>query len=403
MQDNQFIDDLVNISHSPEAIEKFKTYNIKTYSAMFEALSNPKQELNIRINACQAIFVLWSSIDRRRAVPVLLKAIKSPEQELRHNIVRTLGQLRARQSVKALMAITQNQAEDIQVRYLAVEALGMIQDERAKPMLQRLVLDVSDSPYIRSAAIEWAYLLLFDKDDLSIFDKLLADPSPDIRFWSTFALANLGGHGYDITSMLSKLDHIAVFDHSVPEFWGWHVSREALAALERIYFQTYCQHYIDEHGYPNEHSWGVWLISPMPEYARYLRLYRKWSDDWRYTIEMQPAVSLEISPEWLKEQLQAAWQQVSFDVRIDSGAYTLSWLIQIEGYNLLGGLHRDGYAIVLTGHSEAVRQFALWYCHIIANDSIHLYEWASPGIKLHHSMTLQDVSNALNSQYTSSS
>lgn len=254
MRDNRLVDDLVKIAHSPEAIEKLATHNIKTYTKLLDVLCDEHVKPDIRLSACWATFALWRSIDRRRAVPALLKALQSSHPDLRHTVIRTLGQLSTRQAVKPLMTIVQNQAEDTQARYFAVEALGAIGDERAKPILQRLVLDGADNVYVRSAAIEWAYLLLFDGSELSIFDKLLSDSSPDIRFWATFALANFAGHGYDIASALSVLDSIAAFDHTLPEFWGWHVDREALAPLEHLHFQPYRQHYIDEHGYQDEHS-----------------------------------------------------------------------------------------------------------------------------------------------------
>lgn len=146
----------------------------------------------------------------------------------------------------------------------------------------------------------------------------------------------------------------------------------------------------------------MYLISPAPEYEQYLRLHRKWREDWRYTTEKTPSVDLQIPLEWLKEELQAKWQPISFDVRMGTQTYTLSWLITIEGFNLLGGLHRDGYAVVVTGHSEATHRFALWYRSIFADHDLYLYEWASPGIKLHHNMTLEKVREAVNKQYTSS-
>ena len=60
-------------------------------------------------------------------------------------------------------------------------------------------------------------------------------------------------------------------------------------------------------------------------------------------------------------------------------AYLLSWLVETEGETILGGLHRDGYALVLTGEYEAILRVARWYRGIIPSETLlYLYEWAGP-------------------------
>ena len=402
MQDNQLIADLTGTVITIEQIEKLKAHNIESYSQLFAVLSDEASEMSVRLEACWAIIFLWKSIDRRRAVPVLLKALRSEQLEIRRQVMRTLGQLSAHRAVEPLVAIARDKSENLELRYHAVEALGAIDDQRVRPFIQQLVFDETDNVYVRSAAIEWAYSLVDDGDQLTNLIKLLSDTSPDIRFWAAFALANLGGCGQDILPALSVLDDIAAFDHKLPESWGWHVDREALEPLETIYFQPYRQYYVDEDGDQHEYSWGMRLISPTFEYMRFLNMYRKWQPGWHYTVEQSPSVDLHISPEWLREKLQAQWNSLSFDVRPDSKTYNLSWLTEINGFNLLGGLHRDEFALVITGNPEATYEFALWYRSIIEDHDLYFYEWAMPGVKLDKTMTLEQLKDAVNKQYDTS-
>jgi len=155
----------------------------------------------------------------------------------------------------------------------------------------------------------------------------------------------------------------------------------------------------DENGFNCEHSWDVYLISVGPEYNRYSQHYHDRQQDGADSVERVPPITLQVSVEWLKTQLQARWSSVAFDVRHDSQAYRLNWLIEIDGFNLIGGLHRDGYAVVITGNSEAIYQFVQWYRRITPDYELYFYEWASPGIRLQSNMSLKQIREAMSTQY----
>ena len=401
MRDIQLLDDLASVNYPLESREQLASSGIKSYSGLFAFLRDETSEPDLREKICWAVFALWQSIDRRVAVPALLKTLQSPHLNLRQTAIRTLGQLNSQLAVMPLTDIAQDQSEDIQTRYFAIEALGTIQDKRAQLVLQRIAFDSNENVYVRSAVIEWSFALLFENNDLTPIIKLLSDPEPDIRFWAAFALTNLANCGHDISSALSALDYVVASDHTVPEYWGWHVDREALKALEILNFQPYRQFYIDEDGYEDEISWDMYVISLTPEYDRYLRLYRTFQEDCTYKTKKSPEIDIFFSSSWLKEQLQKQWNPVSFDLRPDSQAFNLSWLTQIDGFNLMGGLHRDGQTVVITGNTAATYQFALWYRSIIRNHDLYLYEWASPGILLNDDMTLMQIKKDIDKQYIS--
>jgi hypothetical protein len=89
--------------------------------------------------------------------------------------------------------------------------------------------------------------------------------------------------------------------------------------------------------------------------------------------------ALNVDPVWLADHLRAAFPGVNFEARPGSQAYLLSWLAETEGETVLGGLHRDGYALVLTGAYTAIMRVARWYRGIIPSETpLYLYEWAGP-------------------------
>lgn len=161
MQDNRLLLDLIEANYPSEATEKLSAQGIKTYARLFAALRDEGVLTETRESACRAVFALWQTIDRRVAVPALLKTLRSAHPDLRHITIRTLGHLNAQLAVKPLIEVAQDRNEDTQTRYFAVEALGAIRNEQVKPILRSLVLDQTDSVYVRSAVIEWAYSLSF--------------------------------------------------------------------------------------------------------------------------------------------------------------------------------------------------------------------------------------------------
>ncbi|MCB9453467.1 MAG: HEAT repeat domain-containing protein [Anaerolineaceae bacterium] len=395
MQDSRLIADLQNTNFPQEKLELLQNHPIETYMQLFDVLRDTTATSAFRVVACQAVFFLSRSVDRRRAIPPLLVALRAEQVEVRQSAAIALEMMRARRAIEPFMVLAQDKMEDVRVRVSAVKALLDVRDEHITPtiatIIRNIIFDESEDIQIRAEAIEWGYYLI-EEPDAAHFIRLLSEPAPDIRFWTAYALADTG---IDIAPAQSALDRMAAYDHNLPEFWGWHLDREALMPLEKIYFAPYRQFYFCEAGEKDEYSWDVSLISPAPEYNRFTFFYRQFQSDWRFTVEPIPPVELNIPADWLREKLQAAWNPISFDARPgDCLTYSLSWLIQIDGFNLLGGLHRDGYAVVLTGNRRAVCTFAAWYRSIILHYTLYLYFWAGVGFKLEQDMTAADVERA---------
>jgi len=393
MQDNQLISDLIKVEFHPDSLKNLQENSIETYSQLFDLLHDSSADIELRKTACHAVSKLYKSIDKQRVAPALLVALQSDRVELRRDAAKSLT-FHSKRAKEPLIEIIQNKKEDQSVRIYSILALSYVEDLSIFSIFLKIINDVTDDLEVRCLALENSYMHA-DENSIKHYVELLSNESPNIRFWAVFALVNIAGHQHDISDALPKLDEIVANDHTLPERWGWHVDREAIEALESIYFRPYRQFFIDEDGEQDEHRWSVCLISPAHEYDRFMYFNRSYQAGFGYTIEPEPPITLKIDVDWLKNQIEEHWQDANFDVRRQSQAYTLSWLLQIDGYNLLGGLHRDDYAIVLTGHRTAVYEFAAWYRGIIKEHKLFLYGWADPGIHLKHDMTVEQIEKAI--------
>lgn len=242
--------------------------------------------------------------------------------------------------------------------------------------------------YLRSGAIEWSSSSrLCTADWLTDYIALLDNPSADLRFWACYAILNVAWIA-DISPARAKLDQLAAFDEAVPLYFGWQVGREALAPLE----------YIDSRAH-------VILISPAIEYWKLSQSFREFRAHGEPFINTPlPPVTLQIDPDWLRQKIQRRYRKVTFNWRAPLETYLLTWRIETKRHVLMGGLHRDGYGIVLTrkGRSAANVKFAVWLRSLIeSSQTLYLYDWANDGVELRQGMTLEEVQRAQQAMHAS--
>ena len=107
-----------------------------------------------------------------------------------------------------------------------------------------------------------------------------------------------------------------------------------------------------------------------------------------------PSVTLDIDPAWLTDRLREQWPDVQLNTREPRPqAYLLDWRMTMEGKIVSGALHRDRYAVVITG--DDAYPFAAWYRSIVASEQpLYLYEWADYGVELRPGMAASDIETA---------
>lgn len=275
----------------------------------------------------------------------------------------------------ALFKIIMDRSETDRVRIMAVSSVGLHTPETSEAY-QRIILDPTESIDMRSTALE---NLPAHKNVLAICRAMLAEPSPDLRFWAAFRLAS---RPPALKKALPLLDHLCATDHTLPEIWGWHVDREILRPLEMI-------HYFNLTLWPRRRSrhtqFYTWIVSPVAEYSSYLTRYRQTIDQWGNRPEQPLETDFRIHLDYLRSKLSERWPDIRFNARQPAPkAYVLDWLVKFEDERtLIGAVHRDGYALILTGLKDDVREFATWYRSVLPKvTTLYLYEWAGQAEEL---------------------
>jgi hypothetical protein len=396
LQNAQLLQDLKREAWTDDVIDRLKQANVTTYKQLFALIRDEQADLQLRMDVSDEIRRLFSWIDKRRFVPPLLDALKTSHEPLLQNAIQALGNLESKRAVKPISNLVGNKTLSYETRRFAVLALLEVGDKQAVPSLLDIMFDSTDDIKIREDAIEQTAWFI-DPSLVASYAKLLSDPEPEMRFWAAYGL---GVMRTDISVALSELDRVAAFDHTAPDGW-WHIDREALDALENIYWQRLGL------GSTKTSSKHVYLISPAHEYSTFKWLFNRQSES-KHKRLLPP--NLKIHLDWIGEKIQEKWPAAKLNVRNPrTQTYLVDWLMEIDGEPLIGGLHRDQYAIVITGSEKTVQVFAAWYRSIIPQEQyLFLYEWAGLAVELRPGMTAKAVEaeqiqrdkhmNALNEQ-----
>jgi hypothetical protein len=374
-----------------ERAERLEQHGLVTYDDLFRVLHDESAELVLRREACSSIFILHEQVDGRKAVPILLKLLNEEDLELRRTAILALGEWKTKRVANVLIELVTNRTARTTGRNEAIYILGQFKHVRIEAIFEQIMFDESEDFRLRSLAIE-AFPRYENMIDTWV--KLLADSEPDVRFWAAFRLAQPRDGSQ---RALPILDKVAAFDHILAKAYGWHVDREALRGLESIYSIPYRAKEYPNYSVEDLPDYGTWLVSPAAEYFTLMHEYRRWHEDWIYDNLPLPAFTLRVDANWLREEIEKAWSGVSFDARQPKPqTYVLDWHLQIDGENLLGGLHRDQYGLVLSGNEAAVYAFAAWYRSIIAAEhALYLYEWADEAIELTPGITPGEIKQVI--------
>jgi hypothetical protein len=384
MQDDQLLQDLSEKhEYARELGEKLRENEVTTYSKLFALAQDERADSSLRINCLWAVSYLSSELDKRRVVFPLLTALKSGDASVRSAAAHTLGFVGNHRAIPALIALLDDKSQPERVRIDAANALSSMPDQRAYPVVKRIMFDTTENLEIRAYTIEWLGHFAGD-DAINNYIELLSDPESDVRFWTAFCLCQ---RDKDISAARSKLDEIVAFDHSLPKYWIWHTDREAMYPLEIIYFQSL------EAKTEDSHYWMQYLISPAPEYNTFATQLSEWKHAGHTEAFTTPPVSLRVEPVWLAEKLREVWPDVALNVREPRPqAYLLDWLLKFDNRALIGALHRDQYAVVLTGDEDDVHKFAAWYRSVIDGEQpLFLYEWADYGVELKPGVSAEGI------------
>ncbi|MBA3870231.1 MAG: HEAT repeat domain-containing protein [Anaerolineae bacterium] len=375
LQNAHLLQDLKREAWTADIIAALKTANVTTYEQLFSLIRDEQADPQPRADVCDEIRRLFNWIDKRRFVPPLLDALKTSHEPLLQNAIQALGNLESKRAVTPIINLVGNKTLSYDTRRFAILVLVEIGDKNAIPSLVNIMFDSTDDIKIREDAIEQT-AWFFDSSLVKTYIQLLSDPESDMRFWAAYGLTVMRT---DISAALRELDRVAAFDHVAPDGW-WHIDREALDPLENIYWQRLGLR-------ENEDSRKrIHVISPAPEYSTFKWLFNRWP--YGEYKKLKPP-SLKVDHRWLTKKLREEWPSIRLNIRKPRPqTYLLDWLIEIDGEPLIGGLHREQYAVVITGNLKAMRVFATWYRSIIEpKQYLFLYEWAGLATELKSGMS----------------
>lgn len=350
--------------------------------------------------------------DKRRRLPPLLKASHSSDATVRLEAIEALGRLGHKRAFKRLCEVLTDEVDGI--RFTAINALAMLQDQRAIPVLadlaQNPLVDIYERKfavyalgfYSEPEAASILHLILQNKNEpvpvradaaeqlaiisvhtdhpklMPLYLEALQENDAEMRFWAAYGIVIMT-EWKDLAYDFHVLDQVVAYDDAAPPHW-WQVGRELAPTFEMLWHRQ-LNHYPIEDG--DSFNVYCYLISPALEYGDYRQA----------ASSVEPPV-LSIDPLWLADQLQAHWPQIQFNVRQPRPAsYLLDWLLPATKSPLTGGLHRDGYGLFITGQNEqAIAEFTVWYRSIIAPEHVlRFYEWADTGIEITSNITPQEL------------
>ncbi len=393
LQDSELLVDIKREAWDYRVIKRLRKLKITTYTQLFALLRDEQVNPQLRADICEEIGRLFLWIDKRRFVPPLLDTLKTTDESVLNNAIKALGNLESKRAISHISNIAIDKTRSYETRYAAIMALVEgIGDKEAIPALSKIMLDESDDIKIREDAIEQT-AWLSDPSLVNTYIQLLSDTKPDMRFWAAYGFAIMLMRT-DISAALGELDQAAAYDHIAPDHW-WHIDREALYALENIYWKK-----ILINDMASQH--GVYIISPAPEYHTFQRLFNNWENDLRDKV--QPP-TLKIDAGWLTEKIVANWPQAKLNIRSPKPkTYLIDWMLEIDGELLIGGLHRDQNTVVISGSNIVVSAFTVWYRSIIdPKVFLFLYEWAMFAVEIKIGMSISDMDKAQNKRQISES
>lgn len=399
-------------------VKKVQKAGITTYDAAYAILGDVWANVKLRYAVAEVLTLIshlayrsWPRvfwIDRRKITPAVLIALQGKDENLRWaamdlagNLglkravplliqyaptnglaVRALGSIGDPRGIPVLAEIARNQSLENHERIHAIIALNSLscktETHRIATILHNIMTDTTDQPEIRALAAENLAHVGID-ETIPSYIHLLSDPNVELRFWAAFGLVTLG-RTLDISAAMPVIDRTVAYDKGVLLRW-WSVASEAIPALEDFWYwqlggceeRDYC-------------SGGPMLISPLLEYHDF-REAGKVFDLEKGIYEFTPipqSTTLSIDPATFAKQILERWPAAKINVRQPQPeALILDWWMEGKESSLMGGLHRNGYWVFLSGDEAATLEFAMWLRDLIpAEYPLRIYGWADPGIEI---------------------
>jgi len=171
---------------------------------------------------------IWALVRQKtyKARRPLIAALADPDISLRGEAARSLGVLGARRAAGRLIQVMRGDP-DASVRMFAAHALGSLCGPKGVSALREVLANQGEEAKVRGEAAE-SLGGCFASEAIPDLIAALKDQSPEVRFWSAYALGHMKAE-----SALAALESLAASDHALVPGW-WSVAREAADSIEII-------------------------------------------------------------------------------------------------------------------------------------------------------------------------
>ncbi len=396
-------------------IRKIQAAGITSYTAAYQFLMDTANDPKLRHILLFTLFRIWGYgyiwqkrteyLDRQEIMPALVVSLKDRHPDIRHQARQLVEYLELRECVPHLLHMIATDKSRYN-RIFAMTTLAGWQDPDARAMMLAIVADRSKSDFFRTHAIFclWQYpidpiiqnlletILVDPTESVAVREQaaealadmgraetvdaylaLLSEPAANLRLWGVSGLGAISSKA-DISSAIPLIDHVASTDNAVPPHW-WSVASMAMRALELFWYQRLAPETTDE----------SYLVSPLLEYNDFQEASWVYSsgDDAEF-VPIQQTTTLSIDPATVAKQIVERWPDAKINVRHPQPeALILDWWMEGKESPLMGGLHRNGYWVFLSGDEAATLEFAVWLRDLIpAEYPLRIYGWADPGIEI---------------------
>lgn len=406
-------------------VNKVTSAGISTYEQVYAALSDLHTDEKLHVAVLVVLWNIYLSrahpneeiLDRRRLVISLTHALQSRHWQVREwalQLVICLDLTETAPMLEKLMLTDRSE----RVRYYARRILTTMGNEKAielsiefasqalahrsdqyrnhesaiitlaefadRPQVLQILLDTmldtTEGSDIRGFTARWLAHMA-TPSAIPVYVRLLADSDVEVRFSAAQGLASMG-ISIDVSEGLAEIDRVVARDNEV-NLGQWSVASAALPALERCWYRKLVE--------PDAKMWEkrLVLISPQLEYRDYQVAGERVDSTTGLGdyVLVEQSTTLAIDPAILTAQLLEKWPNAKINVRHPQPeSLILDWLIEGGEEPVMGGLHRNGYWLFLTGLEAEVQEVAVWLRGIIPNEHLlRLYSlghWADFGVEI---------------------
>lgn len=200
----------------------------RNYTGLLRIVTDYTADIENRLIGCWIL----GRVGDKDTVDILMKLAQDTNMFMRAEAIRSLGCLRSidskrRKSIVDFLMDKLVGESYFDARAACIYTIGIFKDERALPVLIRILNDDLEQPFVRGMAAE---TLGGFKKSLAVAHliRALSSSSIEVRFWAIYALGIIGS-----VDALPHLESLLESSEELPD-WG-KLSNEAREAIQSIH------------------------------------------------------------------------------------------------------------------------------------------------------------------------